>query len=306
MPNPIDPHFLPHPLSPTQRLTLHGLRRAINTTGALTKPWRVRRQQGLGVVNHRYGTRADETLEILEPNPQVPRRAPVVYVHGGGWIICHKGLYTAELAFLAQHGHRVYNLDYPLAPEHPFPMPLRSLAHALEWIMRREGEETALHLMGDSAGGNLVTMLALLCADPSVFEPIDPGLCQPQRPKLRSVVSLYGVLDRTSWIVNGFPGAKLMLHSYGGPAAFAADVGPECALTPCDLPPVLNIPCLLATGSSDPLAESSRIAQEHWSNVPARVDSIEYPGESHGFFNFHRRPAAQRLRADVIRFFEET
>ena len=219
--------------------------------------------------------------------------------------MCDKSLYTAELGFLADHGHRVYNVDYPLAPEHPFPMPLRSLTQALEWVAEREGPETPVHLMGDSAGGNLVMMLALLISSPAEFEAIDPVLCQTQRPRLSRVVSLYGVLDRTSWVTNGFPMARLMLHCYGGPGATAQEVGPELFLTPCDLPPALSVPCLLATGTADPLAESSQIARDHLSQNGGEIEYIEYPDEQHGFFNRPKRPASQRLRGDILRFLNE-
>ncbi|MDG2050184.1 MAG: alpha/beta hydrolase [Myxococcota bacterium] len=305
MPNPIHSDFQSHPLRPAQKAALLGARAAIGALGAVTRPLRRFRSARIEVNAHRYGHLPQETLEVLEPNPDAPPRAPVVYVHGGGWIMCDKGLYTPELAFLIDHGHRVYNLDYPLAPEHPFPLPLRSLTQALQWVVRREGAETPVHLIGDSAGGNLVMMLALLGSSPSHFEAVDPALCQTQRPPMASVTSLYGVLDRISWVTNGFPMARLMLHCYGGPGATAEEVGPELSLTPCDLPPVLKVPCLLATGTADPLAESSQIARDHLTQNGAAIEYIEYPGEQHGFFNRPKRPASQQLRDDIIRFLDQ-
>ena len=305
VPNSTHSHFQPHPLGLAQKAALLGARSAIGTVGTLTRPMRRFRSARLDVHPHRYGHRPEESLEVIEPNPNAPSRAPVIYIHGGGWIMCDKGLYTAELGFLADHGHRVYNVDYPLAPEHPFPMPLRSLTQALEWVAEQEGAETPVHLMGDSAGGNLVMMLAMLISSPAEFEAIDPVLCQTQRPRLSRVVSLYGVLDRTSWVTNGFPMARLMLHCYGGPGATAQEVGPELFLTPCDLPPTLTVPCLLATGTADPLAESSRIARDHLSQNGGEIEYIEYPGEQHGFFNRPKRPASQQLRGDVLRFLDK-
>lgn len=294
----------PHPLRPGQRVGLATTRALL---AALMPVQRLRRARaGHGAIDaHRYGTRRAETLEILRPAPGTPPRTPIVYVHGGGWIFGRKELYSADLRFLTERGHTVYNLDYPLAPEHPFPIPLQSLIAALEWI-RGLGPETAtVHLMGDSAGGNLVMMLGLLAADPKRFTDLDPSLESRVLPDVKSVVSLYGVLDRTSWIENRFPGSRLMLHCYGGPAAFEAAVGPELSLTPMDLDYATRPPCLLAIGTADPLAPSSRMAAERLRADPARLELIEYPDERHGFFNTAWRPASRKLRSDVVRFLDE-
>jgi acetyl esterase/lipase len=295
----------PHPLRPAQRLALRGTRAAI---AAMTPIQRVRgaRARAGGARRARYGTRRAETLEVLEPAPGTPPRPAVVYVHGGGWIFGRKELYSADLAFLTARGHTVYNLDYPLAPEHPFPVALRSLGAALRWIAA-ESEDTraeGVHLMGDSAGGNLVMMLALTRSDPDRFAELDLAPAGATLPPVRSVVSLYGVLDRSSWIEHGFPGARLMLHCYAGPAAFADEVGPELAVTPADVPVRRHPPCLLAIGTADPLAESSRIARARLRTGDVPVELIEYPAERHGFFNTPWRPASRKLRADVAGFLD--
>ena len=79
------------------------------------------------VTNHRYGKLRDETLQFIPRKPGTAERAPVIYIHGGGWIAGKKELYTGDLFFLADQGHPVFNIEYPLAPEHPHPAILRSL-----------------------------------------------------------------------------------------------------------------------------------------------------------------------------------
>jgi len=146
-------------------------------------------------------------------------------------------------------------------------------------------------------------MLALACSAPERFADLVPEVEAGALPAVRSVVSLYGVLDRLSWLEHGFPGARLMLHCYGGPAAFEAEVGPELALTPLDGALDRCPPCLLAI-TADPLAESSRLARTRLAEAGGQVTLIEYPGERHGFFNTAWRPASRRLRADVARFLD--
>ena len=55
-------------------------------------------------------------------------------MHGGGWISCNKRYYPADLQFLCDAGYTVFNLEYPLAPEHPHPYMLRSILRAVAWI----------------------------------------------------------------------------------------------------------------------------------------------------------------------------
>jgi acetyl esterase len=292
----------PHPLSGVQRLQLLLSRAAI----AIFAFFQRFRRRGLPgpLETRRYGGRRDEQFEILYPPTDAPTRTPIVYVHGGGWIFGKKELYTRTLGFLAEQGHRVFNLDYPLAPEHPFPGPLASLLEALAWIRANEPDTDAVHLMGDSAGGNLVMMLGLLAGRPEEARRLCPDQPAEGLPEVRSVISLYGVLDRISWLEDGFPGSTLMLQSYGGRAAFEPEVGPETALTPADIGFAGHPPCLLAIGTKDPLARSSRIAYEQMSQGEGDARLLVYEGEQHGFFSMGWRPAAGQLCGDVLDFLD--
>jgi len=314
----------PHPLSPLQRIALVAMR-VLMSVFSLVSWWR-RRGIPNAIECHRYGVRRDETLEIIHPAgdgagggidrgtdsgtdsradgraESKKKRTAVVYLHGGGWIIGNKELYSADLLFLTDRGYTVFNFDYPLAPEHPHPIPLASLMRGLAWFGRQHPEFEAIHLMGDSAGGNLAMMLGLLIDNPTLRRDIDPALEDLSLPRVRSVVSIYGVLDRTSWLDQRFPGASVMLQSYAGRAAFEPEVGPELAITPVDLKFDHHPPCLITIGTKDQLAESSRIAFDRLYRNDGRMRLIEYEGEGHGFLNFAGRPNSQKLRRDIIDF----
>ncbi|GIU88525.1 MAG: hypothetical protein KatS3mg009_3040 [Acidimicrobiia bacterium] len=94
----------------------------------------------------------------------------VVFFHGGGWTLADVDVYdpTAR-AVAAASGAVVVSVGYRLAPEHPFPAPLDDCWHALEWVARNAGDLGAdgsrLVVMGDSAGGNLAAVCALLARD---------------------------------------------------------------------------------------------------------------------------------------------
>ena len=275
------------------------------------------------ITQHSYGSHPDERLELIAPNPSAPRRAPVVYLHGGGWICGTKESFTGGLFFLAEAGyththtnthshthththtthtsHPVFNIEYPLAPERPHPHMLRSLLRALNWIHKHHPEHEAIHLMGDSAGGNLAVMLAILTANRELILALDPDFTAAT-PNPRSVISLYGLFERFSLIENGFPTAAVLLESYAGADALTLE-GPAAAITPMDLPEFAALPpTLITAGSKDPLAESSRLGFEHLRQRFDKVEHIVYEGEGHGFFENQGRPACIRMKADILEF----
>lgn len=251
---------------------------------------------------HSYGEHRAETLQYIPRKPGSPERAAVVYLHGGGWIAGKKELYTSDLFFLADQGYPVFNLEYPLAPENPHPAILRSLLRALEWIRQNHPECESVHFMGDSAGGNLAMMLGLLSRNPESIREINPSGTPRTALGCHSVVSLYGVLDRLSWIDNKFPMSRVMLGSYGGKAAFEREVAPNLAITPMDLKFDSVPPCYLVAGTKDQLCDSTRIFAKRLEGETSEVLVGIFEGEKHGFFNFSWRPAYQQLRAEILDF----
>lgn len=254
------------------------------------------------ISEHQYGPHPDERLEYTPRKPGSPERLAVVYIHGGGWIAGKKELYRSDLFFLAENGHPVFNVEYPMAPENPHPAILRSLLLALEWIREHHPECAHAHFMGDSAGGNLATMLGILSENPELIRDIDGEAIPRTAVRCQSVVSIYGVLDRLSWIENGFPGARAMMNSYAGEAAFKENVSQDLAITPMDLSFDAVPPCFLTAGTEDQLCESTEIFAKRVSGSANEVATKYYEGEAHGFFNFIRRPASQELRRDILAF----
>ena len=88
----------------------------------------------------------------------------ILYLHGGGYVYgslaSHRGL-VGEIARAT--AFEVIQLDYRLAPEHPFPSALEDAAAAVKQLYGSGVAPEGLVLMGDSAGGGLVlaTLLEL-------------------------------------------------------------------------------------------------------------------------------------------------
>ena len=102
----------------------------------------------------------------------IPRRIPApqslfVNVHGGGFVRPHARRDTVFCAVVAVRvGCKVLDLDYSLAPEHPFPAAFNEAYDVLKWAYTR-GETIGVDrdriaMGGHSAGGNLTAGVALM------------------------------------------------------------------------------------------------------------------------------------------------
>lgn len=288
------------PLTAAQHLTVLGTRVLFGTVcgairilrGAHPKDWRTLR----------YGLHRDEIFDYHAPMPATPPRDAVVFIHGGGWMMGTKDFYSHDLMFLAEAGYPVFNVEYPKAPEHPHPRPLRALLSALVFIRRSFPESARIHLMGDSAGGNLAVMLALLLSDNRLLKQVDPWVDPKKLPKVGSVTSIYGVLDRASLLKPNVPGGATLIAAYAGAEALLEKVGPDLSITPMDLAFERHPPCFIACGADDPILPSSQLYAKRLTDEGYNVEMKTYVGAFHGFFNFPEGTPKRSLRADILTF----
>lgn len=130
------------------------------------------------------GTRV--TADVVVPKGAGPHPV-LVYLHGGGWV-CGSPKTHRKLAHrFAEAGYLVFNIDYRLAPEAPFPAPFDDCVHAVRWAAaeaeRFGGDASRLAVGGDSAGGNLSAAAVAALAD------------DPDGPKVSAALLIYGVFD---------------------------------------------------------------------------------------------------------------
>jgi len=86
----------------------------------------------------------------------------LLYLHGGGYVICSPDTHREMVAHLAKaSGCRVLLLDYRLAPEFPFPAAVEDAVAAYRWLLAQDYRPKGLAVAGDSAGGGL-TVAALV------------------------------------------------------------------------------------------------------------------------------------------------
>ena len=123
----------------------------------------------------------------------------LLFFHGGGWVTESVENYDRVCARMAQAtAHIVVSVEYRLAPEHKFPVPLEdcyAAAKALytnQLILNTDPER--ITIIGDSAGGNLTAAVCLMARDKGEFTPrrqilIYPALgnCYTEESPYRSV-----------------------------------------------------------------------------------------------------------------------
>src|SRR5215510_13100333 len=101
------------------------------------------------------------------------RRLPALaYFHGGGWVIGDLETHDVVCRQLtAEAGVSVISVDYRLAPEHKFPTAVDDAWAATRWVAAHAADlavdSARLAVGGDSAGGNLAAVVALLARDAS-------------------------------------------------------------------------------------------------------------------------------------------
>jgi monoterpene epsilon-lactone hydrolase len=80
----------------------------------------------------------------------------ILHLHGGGLTLGSPESHTRLAAHLAaRSGMSVYNLDYRLAPENPFPAGLDDTVAAVRWLLEQGVPGEQVFLSGDSGGAAL-------------------------------------------------------------------------------------------------------------------------------------------------------
>ena len=108
-------------------------------------------------------------IRIYTPEGEGPFPG-LVYYHGGGWVLGSPEMFEAANRLVATEGKVVVvSVDYRLAPENPYPIPIEDSYAALEWVAANAADlninPNEISVGGDSAGGNLSTVVAKKALD---------------------------------------------------------------------------------------------------------------------------------------------
>ncbi len=211
--------------------------------------------------------------------------AVLVYFHGGGWVLCDIETHDPVCRSLAKAAECiVVSVDYRLAPEYKFPAGAEDCYAATRWVMNNahlmNGDAHRVAVGGDSAGGNLAAVVALMSRDKGDRAPIFQLLVYPvtdyylpATPSYQENADGYFLTrDDMVWFWSHYLSNEVdAANPYACPLR-AASLG--------GLPAALVI-----TAEFDPLRDEGEMyaARLRDAGVAARV--VRYDGLIHGFFS---------------------
>lgn len=228
-------------------------------------------------------TRSGE-IEVILYRPKTAEILPVFFnIHGGGFIMAHAwmdGPFCRRIA--ARTPCLVVNIEYRLAPEHPFPAGLQDCYDAVAWVRANAEELHAdvkrMAIGGYSAGGNLAAAVCLMDRQERALDLKYQVLCY-------APFDLAGVKDAKRRIpqeLNALPpeASDMINRCYLGDVTKVGDplVSPLCAEEVDGLPPVLMV-----VGDRDSLMYSGQDYAEKLAAAQVPVELKIYPGMGHAF-----------------------
>ena len=144
-------------------------------------------------ITYTEGAQADEPKHKLDLYlPKGKSDVPVLFfVHGGSWRTGDRSIYVALGNYFAERGFAVAIPSYRLMPQNPHPAQIEDVAAAFAWVYRNRagfgGDKNRIYAVGHSAGGHLVTLLAV---DSQYLKKQDVP-----SDAIRGVISMSGVYD---------------------------------------------------------------------------------------------------------------
>lgn len=142
---------------------------------------------------------------MLSPHAAGTKLLPCLfYIHGGGFVFrAMIGQYYCEQQYALRAGCRVVDIDYSLAPAHPFPAALNQCVAVYKHIVANAGawhiDTSNMAIGGDSAGASLACDTYLRLRREKTVMPHTLMLIYPVVDNLQQTESVRRFTDTPAW-----------------------------------------------------------------------------------------------------------
>lgn len=233
-------------------------------------------------------------LRVYRPKDAVGDLPGILYLHGGGFCIGSVDTEHGGAVILANAVNAVVvNVDYRLAPEHPYPAGLEDCYTGLEHLAGLDGVDASrLAVHGQSAGGGLAAATALLARDRGGPALAFQSLGIPELDDRLETPSMTAFTDTPMW--SRTQAVTSWEHYLGGRPAdqYAA---PARAEDLAGLPPAYVTACEL-----DPLRDEGITYAMRLLAAGVSVELHAYPGTFHGAQLVPSAAVVKRMDADLL------
>ncbi|KAJ7162681.1 Alpha/Beta hydrolase protein [Mycena crocata] len=244
------------------------------------------------------------SLRSITPSSHGDETFPVlVWYHGGGWFMGNIELDDCQLKIIAVAARiSIVNVEYRLAPEHPFPTPHNDCYAALKWVATnavtiRGALQKGFLVGGASAGGNLAAAMTHRARDDPFFA---QNRITGQVLQIPALVHPSAVPDKYKSELLSYEQNKdaPVLSKAATDRCYELLAGPP---TNVDVSPLLADhtgipPAYIQICGLDPLRDEAFLYARM---VESKVDV--YPGVPHGFYQvFPKLAASTKWDADLL------
>jgi acetyl esterase len=222
-------------------------------------------------------------VRVYRPD-DLPGRPVLFYYFGGGWTLGSLDTCDATCRSLANAtGCVTVAAGYRLAPEHRFPAAVEDCWAGLRWAAanapRFGGDPARIAVAGDSAGGNLAAVVALLDRDRG-------------GPGIRHQVLVYPNTDHRARTVSARENDDPLLFNrrsvawYWGHYLARPQDGDDPLASPLRARDLRGLPAAtVVTAEYDPLRDEAEQYAQRMRDAGVPVELRRYDGMAHGFFS---------------------
>jgi len=201
----------------------------------------------------------------------------LLYFHGGGYVAGSPLTGAAVAGYLAQRAGVIsFSLDYPLAPESPYPAAVDNALAAYQMLLDQGIKAGNIVLAGDSAGGGLTLTTLLTIRDKGLSQPAGAILLSPWADLSHSQPSITIKKDDDLYLNLGF--LETLASMY---------VGGKDLKTPLISPVYADLrglpPLLIQVGSHEILLDDALTIARNAALADVPVTLTVWPGYSHVF-----------------------